>query len=283
MSERYIGSFISSTAPVPTLSSAPGKWTLIEAMRYIKAGTWPQNGVVNYMIVAGGGGGAAGYNTSGGGGGGGGVLVGYSLFTSGQSGAVVIGAGGVTGDGTNGYVSQNGSNSSVAGMGTSIGGGRGSSAVNATGNGGSGGGSSQGGTVGLGTSGQGNNGGLGASYAGGGGGGAGAVGGNSGSGLGGVGGIGFTTTISGTSQTYGAGGSGAGPGSSGRPSNPPSVYGAGGQGSYQDVLDGAPGQNGVVIISYPTGTMTATGGTITTSGGNTIHKFTSSGTFQRTA
>jgi hypothetical protein len=29
--------------------------------------------------------------------------------------------------------------------------------------------------------------------------------------------------------------------------------------------------------------MTATGGTITTSGGNTIHTFTSNGTFQRTA
>jgi hypothetical protein len=29
--------------------------------------------------------------------------------------------------------------------------------------------------------------------------------------------------------------------------------------------------------------MTATGGTVTTSGGNTIHTFTSSGTFTRTA
>jgi hypothetical protein len=29
--------------------------------------------------------------------------------------------------------------------------------------------------------------------------------------------------------------------------------------------------------------MTATGGTITTSGANTIHTFTSNGTFQRTA
>jgi hypothetical protein len=38
-----------------------------------------------------------------------------------------------------------------------------------------------------------------------------------------------------------------------------------------------------VIISYVTGTMTATGGTVTTSGGNTIHTFTSSGTFERTA
>jgi hypothetical protein len=34
-----------------------------------------------------------------------------------------------------------------------------------------------------------------------------------------------------------------------------------------------------VIFSYPTGTLTATGGTITTSGGNTIHRFTAPDTF----
>jgi hypothetical protein len=39
------------------------------------------------------------------------------------------------------------------------------------------------------------------------------------------------------------------------------------------------GGSGIVIVSYPTGSITATGGTITTSGGNTIHTFTSSGTF----
>jgi hypothetical protein len=38
-----------------------------------------------------------------------------------------------------------------------------------------------------------------------------------------------------------------------------------------------------VIVKYTTGAMTATGGTVTTSGGNTIHTFTSNGTFQRTA
>ena len=43
------------------------------------------------------------------------------------------------------------------------------------------------------------------------------------------------------------------------------------------------GATGVVIISYPTGSMTATGGTITTSGGNTIHTFNSDGTFNVTA
>ena len=43
------------------------------------------------------------------------------------------------------------------------------------------------------------------------------------------------------------------------------------------------GGSGIVIISYPTGLITATGGTITTSGGNTIHTFTSNGTFTVTS
>jgi hypothetical protein len=38
------------------------------------------------------------------------------------------------------------------------------------------------------------------------------------------------------------------------------------------------GGSGIVIISYPGG-QRGTGGTVTTSGGNTIHTFTSSGTF----
>lgn len=53
--------------------------------------------------------------------------------------------------------------------------------------------------------------------------------------------------------------------------------GGGGGGGTGD-KSGA-GGSGVVIVSYPTGSMSATGGTITTSGGNTIHKFTSNGTF----
>jgi hypothetical protein len=46
---------------------------------------------------------------------------------------------------------------------------------------------------------------------------------------------------------------------------------------------GGNGGSGVVVVSFVTGTMTATGGTVTTSGGNTIHTFTTSGTFTRTA
>ena len=49
-------------------------------------------------------------------------------------------------------------------------------------------------------------------------------------------------------------------------------------------MSGANGNNGVVIISYKTDgsdgvSNTSTGGTITTSGANTIHTFTSSGTW----
>jgi len=46
---------------------------------------------------------------------------------------------------------------------------------------------------------------------------------------------------------------------------------------------GGDGASGVVVISYPTGGITATGGTITTSGGNTYHTFTSSGIFSVTS
>jgi PKD repeat protein len=41
---------------------------------------------------------------------------------------------------------------------------------------------------------------------------------------------------------------------------------------------GAAGGSGIVIISYA-GAQRGTGGTVTSSGGNTIHTFTSSGTY----
>jgi hypothetical protein len=39
------------------------------------------------------------------------------------------------------------------------------------------------------------------------------------------------------------------------------------------------GGSGIVIIRYTTGSIMASGGTITTSGSDTIHTFTGSGTF----
>jgi outer membrane protein assembly factor BamB len=41
MSKRYLGGLISRTPRVPTRSSAPGVWTLDQAIAYSRAGTWP--------------------------------------------------------------------------------------------------------------------------------------------------------------------------------------------------------------------------------------------------
>jgi len=41
MSRRYPGGLITKTPVVPTISAAPGIWTLDQAITYIKAGTWP--------------------------------------------------------------------------------------------------------------------------------------------------------------------------------------------------------------------------------------------------
>lgn len=59
----------------------------------------------------------------------------------------------------------------------------------------------------------------------------------------------------------------------------------GGGGGYSSdyTLSRGYGGSGVVIIRYITGTINATGGTVTTSGSYTIHKFTSSGTFTASA
>jgi hypothetical protein len=96
---------------------------------------------------------------------------------------------------------------------------------------------------------------------GGGGGGAGSAG------TSGAAGSGTANSITGSSLTYCAGAY--------VDANPVSSYGGGGGGRNGT---GQTGQTGVVVISYPGGQQ-ATGGTITTSGGNTIHTFTASGTF----
>lgn len=83
----------------------------------------------------------------------------------------------------------------------------------------------------------------------------------------------------GTNGDGGGGGGGASSGNGGAAGAP----GAGGGGGGASSTSGGAGGNGIVIISYPTGAYTATGGTITTSGGNTIHTFTTSGTWTVTA
>jgi hypothetical protein len=253
-----------------------------------------------YLIVAGGGSGRYSSGDGGvGGGGAGGLLTGTGVTIDINSNyVVVVGAGGANVSGT----SSNGSNSSWSMVSTAaVGGGGGAgNAGTGTAGGSGGGGGENGGTGGAGTSGQGNAGGSAASgNAGAGGGGAGAVGGAGSAGVGGAGGVGVANSISGTSTYYagGGGGSSYNAGSSG------GVGGNGGGGNgtvYSSVTVATPGTantgggggalggsrgntgntaggSGVVIISYPGSTQQMAGGTVTISGGNVIHTFTSSG------
>ena len=259
----------------------------------------------SYLVVAGGaGGGGATTNQGGGGGGAGGLLASTATLSTLTTYTVTVGAGG-TGGTYGGSAATNGANSVISGTGlstiTSTGGGAGGVGPDANGsNGGSGGGGGSGGTLrtgGTGTVGQGNNGGQnnGSSpFAAGGGGGAGAVGGDGGSVGNGNGGNGSASSISGSSVTYaggggagkhvsaaaagtgGTGGGGAGGSSSAGTAGTVNLGGGGGGGSSNNV--GGAGGSGVVIISYTSATPRFVGGTLTTSGGNQIHTFTSSGT-----
>lgn len=259
---------------------------------------------INYLIVAGGGGGGG----LGGGGGAGGLLSATNAVNSGTSYTVTVGAGGAGGANSTSVtgIGVSGSNSSVAAI-SAIGGGGGGvggNVVSAAGvAGGSGGGSGTGNVTvysgGAGTSGQGNAGGANynnvPTYGGGGGGGASAAGVAGSASKAGDGGAGSSNSISGSAVTYaGGGGSGAyngttigsgGAGGGGNGSNTTTgvagtanTGGGGGGGSYTPNAAGGAGGSGVVILSYP-GTQRGTGGTVTSSGGYTIHTFTSSSTF----
>jgi len=257
---------------------------------------------VNYLVVAGGGGAGSGY---GGAGGAGGYRTSTLSVTAGVANTVTVGAGGAAGTGVAGSATSgsNGSNSvfsSITSTGGGGGGGNQTGDINGKG-GGSGGGAGMfggAGSAGAGTAGQGNNGGASVDAgtvggnSGGGGGGAGAVGGNASSGVGGTGGVGLSSSISGSSVFYaggGGGGSGTTPGAGGNGgggngtvggtagSGTPNTGGGGGSFCQASGTAGS-GGSGIVIISYA-GAQRGTGGTVTSSGGNTIHTFTSSGTF----
>ena len=259
------------------------------------------------LLIVGGGGGGGCYLS--GGGGGGGVIYKNVHNVTPKTYPIVVGNGGTC---------ANGENSSFDGL-VAIGGGQGGTSttwntggVNG-GNGGSGGGASAEFTSirygGIGTIGQGQNGGNSKtyvsatkSYIGGGGGGYTNIGESASTYKAGDGGSGFACDISGTIKYYGAGGGGgvyretggtgtamSGIGGSGVGGGG-GVFGAvtypgtgglvnSGSGGGGGHVSGYPGGSGVVIISYPTGTITATGGTITTANGKTIHTFFSSGNF----
>ena len=269
---------------------------------------------VEYVVVAGGGGGGV---DRGGGGGAGGYrssVRGESsgsgrpaeqtlILTDGTSYNVTVGGGGSGAAGGNG-IPTIGSNSAFGSI-TSVGGGRGATYPTDLNNfyripsaGGSGGGGFHSNTSpsdigGKGFPGQGGNGGTkpDTSRSGGG-------GGASGDATNQDGASGVITNILGTTTTYGGGGGGAasssnlagvggsGGGGNGKNGDNNSVGdnattntgGGGGGGTGGGGGGGGNGGSGIVIIRYP-GIQRASGGTVTSSNGYTIHTFTSSGTF----
>ena len=272
----------------------------------------------NYVLVAGGGASGGGNEVypDGGGGGAGGLLSGTISLNPTLSYTVVVGAGGA-GVPTSSAAAQggNGSNSTFTGLTTAIGGGGGgirssSGTINNGLSGGSGGGAAinpggtDSGTAGTNTVGQGNPGGTaqfgGNPYGGGGGGGAGGIGGNGSGSGGGAGGVGLQNPITGSTTGQLSGGIyylAGGGGGAGRTGTSTGGLGGGGAGGIMTVgtpgtantgggaggsdnsiaVSGVNGGSGVVIISY-VGAQQFGGGVVTSSGGNTIHTFTTSGT-----
>jgi hypothetical protein len=271
---------------------------------------------VKVLVVGGGGSGGKANLTSGfssGGGGAGGYQYNPALAVTQKNYSITVGNGGAA-KSTAG-IGNDGEDSVFDVGGTPLtadgGGGGGGGNANISGNsGGSGGGGEGTGTGGSGTGSQGYAGGNGSGSgqdAGGGGGGASHTGYNGviGDG-GGDGGVGTSNSITGSAVTYcggggggaygdvnspnggGTGGSGGG-GNGGRHTGPltnatAGTDGLGGGGGGGLDGDGAAGGKGVVIIAYKTDgsdgvSDDSTGGTISTSGDYTIHKFTSSGTF----
>ena len=255
----------------------------------------------SYLIVAAGGGG--GFDRAGGAGAGG-VLSGTSSLSPGTTYTITVGAGGTRG--ASGVPSTNGNNSVFNSL-TAIGGGAGATsnpAASAISGGSGGGGYGQALnpptiTGASGTSGQGNAGGNGTNgspFNSGGGGGAGSVGGNAGT-NGGNGGSGIASSITGSSLNYaGGGGGGVNSGTGGTASsgggaggnsgvaggNGTANTGGGGGGGGGALSNGGTGGSGVVILSVPTTNysgITTGSPTVTTSGSNTIIKFTSSGSY----
>jgi hypothetical protein len=258
---------------------------------------------VDFLVIAGGASGGRGSNS--GGGGAGGYRTSTQTVTEGTVITVTVGDGGASST-ANG---NNGSDSSISGSGlttiTSAGGGAGNGTPGSNGGSGGGGGDSQSGGLGNTPStspSQGNNGGSGSGsapgYGAGGGGGAGQVGGNGSGSAGGNGGNGTASSITGSSVTRAGGGGGTV--SSG------SILGTGGSGGGSDATEStsalagtantgsgggacrvAPGLSGaggkgVVILSVPTASYSATSSgspTITTSGSNTILQFNGSGSY----
>jgi len=264
---------------------------------------------ISWLLAAGGGGGGGSNNTKNeapGGGGAGGLGTASSVtINPGTVLTLTIGGGGA-GGGQPGSGST-GSNSVIsfgAVTETAYGGGGGADFVNsfAGASGGSGGANNGASTKGAGTYSTflGNTGGSNSTTGNGGGGGAGAVGGNGSGTTGGTGGAGSAQSITGASVTYaggggggggksggsggagGAGGGGAGGGVGGNGTAGTANTGGGGGASGASSNNGGAGGSGVIILSVPTANysgVTTGSPTVTTSGSNTILRFTASGSY----
>jgi len=263
----------------------------------------------SYLVVAGGGGGSGGNGGSpaagAGGGGAGGYRTATATIDTNSIYVVTVGAGGA--GGADDGLGVNGSNSVFLST-TSTGGGRGGSTGGVNGATGGSGGGGQGKNSGAGGAGntpstspsQGSNGGAGGTSVGGGGGGGGGAsttGTTATSASGGAGGAGTASSLSGASVTYAGGGGGgnqsSGSGGSGgtggggaggtnaagtaATANTGGGGGGGGVTASNQGFAGGAGGSGIVIISYPGSTQQMAGGTVTITGGNVIHTFTSSG------
>jgi hypothetical protein len=248
---------------------------------------------VDYLVVGGGGGGG---QEGGGGGGGGQVKTGSVSFLNGSF-AVTIGNGGAGATTISSQASNGGTTTlSLPTPVVSIGGGGGGSKNAQGASGGNGGGGGHPGFSGGAGAAGGFAGGTANNEIGGGGAGAGAVGTSASNSNGG---IGVSSSISGSATFYGGGGGGGswqvgigpgqggqgGGGSGGTALSPLATSGAantggggGGSGNSQSTPVAKNGGSGIVIVRY-LGSPSGTGGTITQSGGYTIHTFNSNGTF----
>lgn len=300
------GTLTASVGDGATLLDGPallkaGAWIRVTAstISSVTAATNPTTFSADYLVVGGGGGGGGSSTAAGAGGGGGGAQVATgSSSLSVTSYAITVGDGG---EGGNSLTGSTGEASVIATVATAYGGagggGSGSAGAAAV-SGGSGGGGGQGQSGGAGATGgtTGGNGNTTTTNSGGGGGGASAGGDNGDASDGGEGGAGTASSLSGTSTTYGGGGGGgrdggsgglggAGGGGNGNLSGDgggsagTANSGGGGGGAAGSNQIGGRGGSGIVIISYTTGAVVATGGTITYNGTKTIHTFKTSGAF----
>ncbi len=221
---------------------------VVETFTTVGSTTWTAPvGVttVEYLVVGGGGGAGNGYDNAGGGGGGGGmVLTGTINVTPGESYTVTVGNGGIGGANTRTNNAGTDGENSVFGSITALGGGQGQ-------------GSRTGGVAGSAqvsnttapTGGAGSGGGFGGK----GGGGAGGAGSSNSGTTGGAGGAGVSSSLSGTSITYGVGGAGANAGTQNSGVNGTSNRGNGGRAggaAASNSTVGGNGGSGIVIIKY---------------------------------